>query len=128
VKLLLDTNVVVRHMQGQLPSRIVRVLDKSTTEIIVSILTPWEIAMKPVLRQAGLNGRLVEDHLKRLGARVLSVTLEHTDMLYTLPEHHHDPFDHMIIAQALAEKCPVVSSDQRFPLYASAGLKVLWDD
>jgi PIN domain nuclease of toxin-antitoxin system len=38
-----------------------------------------------------------------------------------------EPFDRMIIAQALSEPCPVVSSDQRFPLYEAVGLKVVWD-
>jgi hypothetical protein len=80
------------------------------------------------LRQAGLNGRLVEDHLKRLGARVFSVTLEHTTCFIPCLNTTTIRFNHVIMALVLVEKCPVVSSDQRFPLYARAGLKVFWDD
>ena len=126
--LLLDTNAFIRHADARLPARLVRLLAKSTTEAVVSIVTPWEIAMKPALRKGGFSNQRVRDHLEVLGARLLPITLEHTERLSRLANHHHEPFDQMIIAQALVENCPVVSSDQRFPLYASEGLKVLWDD
>ncbi len=123
----LDTNAFLRHMQGALPPRMFRLISKSTTEVLVSMVTPWEIAMKPALRKNGFSGQRVREHLETLGARLLSITLEHTERLYSLPTHHREAFDHVIIAQALVENCPVVSSDQRFPLYVSEGLKVLWD-
>ena len=125
---LLDTNAFIRHAEGKLPGRIVRLLAKSTTEVMVSIVTPWEIAMKPALRKGGFSRERVREHLEVVGAHLLAVTLEHTERIYRLLDYHHEPFDHMIIAQALVENCPVISSDQRFPLYASEGLKVLWDD
>ena len=125
---LLDTSAFIRHSQGKLPGRMFRLVAKSTTEVLVSIVTPWEIAMKPALRKVGLDGQRVREQLEVLGARLLPITLEHTERLYRLANYHHEPFDQMIIAQALVENCPVVSSDQRFPLYASEGLKVLWDD
>ncbi len=127
MKVLLDTNAFIRHAQGSLPRRIFNLLDKATTEILVSIVTPWEIAMKPSLRKAGFSHELVQNQVALLEARLLSITLDHTKRLYQLPTYHHEAFDHMIIVQALAENCPVVSSDQRFPLYESEGLKVLWD-
>jgi PIN domain nuclease of toxin-antitoxin system len=46
--------------------------------------------------------------------------------LATLPDHHNDPFDRMIIAQAIQEKLTCVASDERFPSYKSSGLQVLW--
>ena len=128
MKVLLDTNAFIRHAQGALPRRILRLLDKSTTDILVSIVTPWEIAMKPALRNAGFSSQRVQEHLELLGSRLLSVTVAHTEKLYGLTTHHHEPFDRIIIVQALLENCPVVSSDRTFPLYESEGLKVLWDD
>ena len=128
MRLLLDTNAFIHAVNGSLPSRLERRLLKSTTELLVSIVTPWEIVIKPQLRKAGFTSDLVEAKIAEMGARLLSITVPHTAELYVLPPHHNDPFDRMLIAQALTEDCPIVSGDQRFPLYASAGLKVLWDD
>jgi len=125
MKLLLDTNILVRHADGKLPRSIQRLLEKPSAELYVSIITLWEIAMKPALHRFSTD-RVLE-HLERIGARILPVTVAHTRVLYSLPMHHDEPFDRMIIAQALEEQCPVVSSDQRFPLYESVGLQVIWD-
>jgi PIN domain nuclease of toxin-antitoxin system len=59
-----------------------------------------------------------------LRLRVLPYTAEHAFRLFDLPLHHGDPFDRQIIAQALAEGIPVVTSDEAFRLYK--GLKVIW--
>lgn len=98
--------------------------------MLVSIVTPWEFALRTNPSSGELRLPTTEETeqlLEDLGVRILPITMEHTDVLYTLPLHHDDPFDRMIIAQALAEKCPVVSADERFPLYRSVGLQVLWD-
>jgi len=129
VKLLLDTNVVVYWLAGTLPPKIKRRFAR-VTDLLVSIVTPWEFALKT--NPPGGKLRLpttkeTEQFLEDSGARLLPITMDHTDMLYTLPLHHDDPFDRMIIAQAISEKCPVVSADERFPLYQSVGLQVLWD-
>ncbi len=122
---LLDTSAFLRWLDGSLPKRVKRSIEK--TELLVSIVTPWEIAIKPALREAGLSTGVIARKLQEVGARLLPVTLRHTDVLSTLPLHHKDPFDRMIIAQALAETCTLVSPDQRFPLYEGTGLRLLWD-
>ena len=129
MKLLLDTQILVYWLIGTLPHKIKRRIEKAS-DLLVSIVTPWEFA----LRTNPPSGKLrlpttkeTEQILEELGARILPITMEHTDIIYTLPLHHDDPFDRMIIAQALAEKCPVVSADERFPLYRSVGLQVFWD-
>jgi PIN domain nuclease of toxin-antitoxin system len=125
MRVMLDTVAFIKGVQGTLPHRLQRRLQKSTTEILVSIVTPWEIALKPSLHK--LTTELVERALVEMGARLLPITLTHTGILYKLPLHHAEPFDRMIIAQALSEPCPVVSSDRRFPLYETVGSKVVWD-
>jgi PIN domain nuclease of toxin-antitoxin system len=129
VKLLLDTNILVYWLIGTLPHKIKRRIEKAS-DLLVSIVTSWEFALKSNSPSGKIRFPTTEETeriLEDLGARILPITMEHTNMVYTLPLHHEDPFDRMIIAQALAEKCPVVSADQRFPLYQSAGLQVLWD-
>ena len=62
--------------------------------------------------------------LADLQIRVLPYTAEHALRLFDLPVHHADPFDRQIIAQALAEDIPVVTSDDSFKLYSS--VRVIW--
>ena len=56
--------------------------------------------------------------------RILPYTADHAGRLFGLPLHHADPFDRQIIAQALSENIPVVTSDEKFRLYK--GIKVIW--
>jgi PIN domain nuclease of toxin-antitoxin system len=56
-----------------------------------------------------------------LRRRVLPYTAEHALHLFDLPRHHSDPFDRQIIAQALCEKIPAVTSDEKFNLYKGLG-------
>jgi PIN domain nuclease of toxin-antitoxin system len=124
---LLDTNVFIRWIAGSVPQRVKRRLQKSGVELFVSIVTPWEIAMKSALRVPELSATRIKQRMVEMGARLIPITLDHIELLSGLPPHHNDPFDRMIIAQALSEDCLVVSADERFPLYEPAGLKVLWD-
>lgn len=132
MSLLLDTNAFIYWLFGELPPRVKRRVERAG-DVRLSVVSAWEIANKASVSR----GRFAElrlptageigQGLEELGARLLPVTMRHTELLYTLPLHHKDPFDRMIIVQALDEACAVVTSDQRFPLYKSVGLKVLWD-
>ena len=126
MKLLLDTNAFLNYLKGKLPARVLRRISKPQTELLISVLAPWEIALKPDLSRQ-LSTAQFQERVAAVGARILLVTVDHTEIFRSLPSYHADPFDRMLIAQALAEACPVVTSDQRFPLYESVGLKVLWD-
>src|SRR5262249_20627569 len=125
MQLLLDTNAFIRMLAGSLPAKVERRVFKPGVDLLLSVVTPWEIAIKRSILKAGLTRNLVESKIDEMGLRLLSIRLEHTSVLYHLPMHHNEPFDRILIAQALTEKCPIVSSDQRFPMYASAGLKVI---
>jgi PIN domain nuclease of toxin-antitoxin system len=125
MKVLLDTNVFVRWMAAApLPRRVQRLLARQNTATFVSIVTGWEIAMKPVL---GLSASDVEAGVGAMGASVLPIRFRHLDELsrLTVREDHRDPFDRMLIAQALAEDLEIVTSDSRFGAYP--GLRVMWE-
>jgi len=125
VRLLLDTNVFLRWTTDvSIPGRIERVLRKPSTERFVSIVTAWEILMKPKLN---LRTSDVEAGIAAMGATLLPVRFQHLEALSALPEqgNHRDPFARMLIAQALAEDLSIVSSDQRFTDYKD--LRVIWD-
>ncbi len=125
MRLLLDSNAFLRWtMNATLPRSVHRVLAKPDTECLISIVTGWEIAIKTKLR---LKTSDVEDSIRKIGAAVLPIEFAHLDELARLPliENHRDPFDRMLIAQALSEDVPIVSSDERFRSYRR--LRVLWD-
>jgi len=128
MKVLLDTNVLLRWLNGDLlPKRVLTQVEKAES-ILVSMVTPWELTIK-VSRHLGqklISSNQLSTGLSQMGARLLHIQREHIERLASLPEHHHDPFDRMIIAQAIEEKLTCVSSDERFPLYKTAGLELLW--
>jgi PIN domain nuclease of toxin-antitoxin system len=124
VKLLLDTNALVRWKVGRpLPPPIERVLTRRDTEIFISIVSGWEIVMKAALN---LSAADFESGIEEMQATLLPVRFHHLDELARLPYYadHRDPFDRMLIAQALAEGLALVSSDMRFSVYKR--LRVLW--
>jgi PIN domain nuclease of toxin-antitoxin system len=122
---LLDTNVFLRWMVGSsLPRPLERVLAKPSTECVISIVTGWEITLKT---QLGVSATEIEAAMSQMRAALLPIKFRHLDELSRLPsyEDHRDPFDRMLIAQALAEDLPIASSDTRFGAYKR--LRVLWD-
>jgi PIN domain nuclease of toxin-antitoxin system len=125
MKLMLDTNVFLRWMNDRpLPRTVERLLTKQSTELVVSIVTGWEIVMKPKLQR---NAAEIEGGIQEMGAILLPVKFKHLNEFSNLPfrEDHKDPFDRMLIAQALAEDLSIATSDTRFAGYK--GLRTLWD-
>ena len=92
----------------------------------VSIVNIWEIAIKvsvgklPLLRPFH---ELFPGQLNRNGIGIFDLSVEHTTLVTTLPFHHRDPFDRMLIAQALVENIPIISADSVFDQY---GVTRIW--
>jgi PIN domain nuclease of toxin-antitoxin system len=122
---MLDTNVFLRWMNDKpLPRAVERLLMKQGTELSISIVTGWEIILKPKLQRSAAD---VEAAIQEMGAVLLPIKFNHLNEFSNLPfyENHKDPFDRMLIAQALAENLPIATSDTRFAGYK--GLRTLWD-
>jgi PIN domain nuclease of toxin-antitoxin system len=121
----LDTHVLVWAVTSpeDLPARVREIL--ATEEIKVSVVSYWELTLKkgrqnaPVLHPAAWWDRYVT----RRAVEVLPVRVPHVDRLDALPEWHRDPFDRMLVAQALAEGCTLVSGDG---ILARYGVFVVW--
>ncbi len=125
MRVLLDTNALIRILRnGDLPRAAQRLLSRPDTETVVSFFTAWEIVMKADLNLSASN---VEAGVNRMGAAMLPVQFRHLDEYARLPvvENHRDPFDRMLIAQALSENLAVMTSDSRFENYMR--LRVIWD-
>lgn len=87
---------------------------------LVSTATPWEVAIKVGLEKLDIGGPFpgfFPQHMLRNNFEWLPATDDHYAALVSLPTHHKDPFDRLLIAQALAEGVPVVSADAAFDPY-----------
>ena len=124
---LLDTGVVLVALKS--PER----LSPATGEVLargphcLSALTYWEVMIKAAAGKLDVGDPRLwwNEAVEHLAARVLPVRPEHIAALYELPPIHEDPFDRMLIAQAIAGDLVLVTSDREIPKYASERLRVL---
>jgi len=126
VRLLLDTAVLIFAVQSpeRLSKRASAALRNPGNILELSAVSLAELAIKASIGKLAISDAVVRQAIEDLDIRVLPYTAEHALRLFGLPRHHSDPFDRQIIAQALSEKIPVVSPDQKFGLYE--GLKIVW--
>lgn len=126
MRLLLDTAVLIYAVEA--PERLSKrasVAVRNPENILeLSTISLAEIAIKASVGKLGISENVVRHAVEDLDIRVLPYASEHAFHLFALPMHHSDPFDRQIIAQALCEKIPVVTPDQKFGLYE--GLKIVW--
>ncbi|MCW4602927.1 type II toxin-antitoxin system VapC family toxin [Janibacter hoylei] len=116
---LLDTNVVVRLLLGDRDSithEAVDAISDPTNEPLLSAAAVWEIAIKRSLGKLSIHPSWHEA-LTRLDLVALPVTAEHAARVEDLPWHHRDPFDRLLIAQAMAEEATVVTGDHQIDAY-----------
>jgi PIN domain nuclease of toxin-antitoxin system len=127
MRLLLDTHAFLFAINPweRLPQKAQREIADSA-EVYVSAITLWEIAIKVGIGKLPLpaNAAFYFSHVASLGAEMLAVTPEHASAVFGLPLHHRDPFDRLLIAQALAENLTIVSQDRAFAGY---GVRTLWE-
>lgn len=83
---------------------------------MISAVSAWEVSIKRALGKLKLE-EPVEDIVERHGFLPLPVTIRHADLLRDLPGHHADPFDRLLIAQALEEGLTILTADRVFELY-----------
>lgn len=125
MRLLLDTNVVVWLLLGDRASvtpAAVDALSDEANDVAVSAVSVWEIAVKRSLGKLELADGWSRA-LTRLDFSPLPITSLHAERVEQLPWHHRDPFDRLLIAQALAEQRVLVTADARIAHY---DVSTLW--
>jgi PIN domain nuclease of toxin-antitoxin system len=88
--------------------------------IFLSIASIWEMAIKTSLGKLSIPQPFtvfIDSQMNTNNFSLLSIKPDHTGIIATLPFHHRDPFDRLLIAQALDEKMPLVSNERLFDLY-----------
>jgi PIN domain nuclease of toxin-antitoxin system len=126
MQLLIDTHVLIWFLEGNKslskPHR--QIISDSNNDVFVSIASLWEIAVKISLGKLTLAKPLA-DVIKQIAVEnieVLPILPKHTLQVSSLPFHHRDPFDRIIVAQSQVENLPIVTNDIEFSHY---GIKLL---
>lgn len=121
---LLDTCVLLWAMNGDMDKigAMGPILEDATTPIHVSVVSAWEISIKKSLGKLSAPDDIL-DLIGEAGFFWLPVTLDHIRALETLPHHHNDPFDRLLIAQARSEKMKILTTDKRILQYGPTGIR-----
>jgi len=122
MRLLLDSHAFLWFIMGSanLSVNARALIEDPANERLLSVASLWEIAIKTSLGKLTLSApfdELIPAQLKLNGIDLLNIKVDHLSTLTTLPFHHRDPFDRLIIAQAIVEKLPVISLDGAFDAY-----------
>ena len=128
MKLLIDSHALIWYVDQhqQLSSTSHAAISDPSNDLLLSAGSIWEIAIKIGLGKLVLTqpySLWMAQALDDLGITVLPITVEYADAQASLPRHHSDPFDRLIVAQALVEKVSIVSADARMDAY---GIRRLW--
>ncbi len=128
MKFLLDTHVWLWWINEpeRLPPSFVTAIESSVSIPLFSVASSWEIAIKHALGKLPLSeppAVFVPKRLKRDAIASLGIEHRHALHVATLPDHHRDPFDRLLIAQAQLEKIPVATLDPKFGKYEVGLLK-----
>ena len=122
MNLLLDANALLWWWERnkKLGPRARGIIMRDAADVRVSAATAWEIGIKFQAGRLTLTApveHLIPATLEASGFRRLDISVEHAIAAATLPEHHDDPFDRMLIAQAQLENLTIVTSDLAFDAY-----------
>lgn len=124
MKLLLDTHAALWWLadDDRIGEEVIRHLTDDTNQVLISAVVVWEVAIKRSLGKLDAPEDLAPT-LLGAGAQPLPVTLEHAAAVEKLPWRHRDPFDRMLVAQALTEDAAIVSGDEPLSEY---GVAIVW--
>jgi PIN domain nuclease of toxin-antitoxin system len=123
LRLLLDTHAALWWLSGdRVGESAAEHLRDRTNQVLLSAAVVWEVAIKRSLGKLEAPDDLAAT-LVGAGALPLPISLEHAAAVAELPWHHRDPFDRLLVAQALIERAAIVSAD---PALSQYGPTVIW--
>ena len=129
MRALLDTNVFLWCIVGRksrLSRRAAKVVEDENTELLLSAVSIWEIALKARAGKLEIpeEKSFFQEQMGLLGIQfVLAVEVSHVFELFNLPDHHRDPFDRLLVAQCITERIPLIASDAAMRRYP---VEIIW--
>lgn len=128
MKALLDTHTLLWLVDNpeKLPTRVITICEDGQNELFISIASFWELAIKMSLGKIELDANALA-RLKTWcddnAVQLLPISINHCQQVQTLPFHHRDPFDRLLIAQARCDELVLLSADGHFADYS---VDVIW--
>jgi PIN domain nuclease of toxin-antitoxin system len=128
MKVLLDTHTFLWWITDhpKLPSRVREIIGDGNNELFVSAASGWEIAIKAKLGRLQLPDepqRFILEQLSLNAIQSLPIQITHALHVFSLPDHHRDPFDRILISQAQLEGLPILTADPQIALYQ---VEIIW--
>lgn len=122
MRLLLDTHAFLWFVlnDASLSAPAQALISDPRNDVLISPATYWEIAIKVGIGKYQLPGPFadfMDDQIARNDLTILPITVGHAAIVASLPFYHKDPFDRLLIAQAIVENMPVLSVDAAFDPY-----------
>lgn len=128
MRYLLDTHAYLwaGDESPRLSQSVLDAIENTSDELLPSIASLWEIAIKLKIGKLHLNASFSELSIEQSAMHdvaIQAITLQHLELISRLPLHHRDPFDRLMVAQCLAEEMVIVSNDTALDAY---GIERLW--
>ena len=128
MRVLLDTHTFLWFIEGNsnIGQKALKEILEPSNERFLSIACLWEIAIKVKmgkLKSQGSFHDLIQSQIVNNDIQLLAISANHLNGVQTLTLHHRDPFDRLIIAQAISENLTILTKDSSFSSYS---VKTLW--
>ena len=125
MRLLLDTHTFIWYVTDnpKHSAHVKLLIEDENNEKLISIASIWEMAIKHSIGRLNFSLPFMEfvgQQLTVSNIGLLEINLQHIEVVASLPLHHRDPFDRLIIAQSMAQQIPILSVDAIFDAYAIA--------
>ena len=128
MRILLDSHAFLWAATDdqRLPRPVVELIEEPSTRVFISVATTWELTLKVLAGKLRLPAPPAEhfaEHIERFRSELLPIHQRHVSALPELPAIHADPFDRMLVAQALVEDIDLVTGDERLRRYP---VRTIW--
>ncbi len=123
MQVLLDTHTLIWFFQGNenFSEQMRLLIEDENNQKLISIVSVWEMSIKQSIGKLKFSlpiKTFIEQKLALNDFNLLNINLDHIDVITTLPLQHRDPFDRILIVQAMVEKIPIISVDIIFDAYS----------